>query len=213
MKKILLALTIIFLSACSLMGTSSPKQVVSSFLDKYKNQDTEVLTQLDDTINREYTNETYRSRYRNLMTNQYKNMEYKIKDEIIEDDNAVVEVEVTVYDYASSIRNSNEYLNSHSDEFMIKDKATINEEDKNDETTKDDVDTEDKMKDNNTNNSLLNSYDEDKFTDYKLTQMENVNDTVTYTLEFTLTKVDNKWQMDSLSNADIEKIHGIYIQG
>ena len=56
----------------------------------------------------------------------------------------------------------------------------------------------------------MDNYDKDKFISYKLSQMENVNNRVTYTIEFTLTKVNNEWQMDALSNADIEKIHGIY---
>ena len=189
MKKILIGLMVFFLSACTLMGAVTPKQKVSEFLDKYKNQDSEILTQLDETINSEYTNDDYRSRYRTLMTNQYKNLDYKIKDEIIEDDNAVVEAEITVYDYASAIRNSNDYLNTNPNESVL-----------------DNNDTETKKDDN------MTTYDEDKFIDYRLKQMENISDTVTYTIEFTLTKVNGEWQMDALSNADIEKIHGIYNQ-
>ena len=201
MKKILIGFLIAFLSACSLTNMSTPKQVVSEFLDKYKNQDNVVINQLEDTINSEYTNEDYRNRYKTLMINQYKNMEYNIKDEIIEDDNAVVEAQITVYDYASAIRNSNDYLNNNPKEFMLE-SPTI---DMNDEKTKDE--------DNTQLDTTINSYDVDKFTDYKLSQMENVNDTVSYTIEFSLTKIDGKWVLDSLSNADIEKIHGIYNQG
>ena len=204
MKKGLILLTILFLSACSLTMNMTPKQTVSAFLDKYKNQDESILAQLDETINSEYTNEDYRKRYRTLMTNQYKHLEYEITDEVIEDDNAVVQAQITVYDYASAINNSNNYLNSNPNEFMVEDKTTINEEDANDETTKDQNNNLD-----STNN--MNNIDNDKFTDYKLSQMENVTDTITYTMEFTLTKVDGKWKMDSLSNADIEKIHGIFV--
>ena len=48
--------------------------------------------------------------------------------------------------------------------------------------------------------------------DYKLSLMEKVTDKVKYTIEFTLTKVNDEWQLDALSNSDIEKLHGIYIQ-
>ena len=208
MKKILLPLFIIALSACTL-GMSTPKQVVSSFLDKYKNEDSNILSQLDETINTQFTNEDYKKRYRTLMTNQYKNMEYKIKDESIEDDNAIVEAEITVYDYASAIRNANDYLNSNPNEFTI-DSPTIDMDDANDETTKDTED--DKAKKDEDKKLDSSNYDQDKFTNYRLTQMENVNDTVTYTIQFTLTKVDGKWQMDQLSNTDIEKLHGIYVE-
>ena len=203
MKKILVGLMIVLLSACTLGAATTPKQKVAELLDKYKNQDKSILTQLDETINTEYSNDDYRNRYRTLMTNQYKNMEYKLKDEVIEGDNAVVEAEITVYDYASAIRNSNEYLNNNPNEFMASN-PTVDMEDSEDETTKDE--------NTNQNDGLLSNYDQDKFIDYKLTQMENVNDTVTYTIEFTLTKVDGVWKIDNLSNADIEKIHGIFMQ-
>ncbi|MBQ9024676.1 MAG: hypothetical protein IJ105_05655 [Bacilli bacterium] len=205
MKKILIPMMVLLLSACSLGMSATPKQKVSEFLDKYKNQDNTILSQLDETIKTEYTNDDYRQRYKTLMTNQYKNMEYKIKDEIIEDNNAVVEAEITVFDYASAIRNANDYLNNNPNEFSTSN-PTIDMDDADDETTKDSED--DKL--DSTDNK---DYDEDKFIDYKLSQMENVNDTVTYTIEFTLTKVDGVWKLDSLSNADIEKLHGIYNQG
>ena len=208
MKKIIIPFLVIFLSACTLGSLSTPKQVVSSFLDKYKNQDETILSQLESTINNEYSNDDYRIRYKTLMTNQYKNMEYTIKNETIEGDNAIVEAQITVYDYSSAIRNANDYLNSNPNEFMI-DTPTIDMDNANDETTKD---TE-KDKVNGTDNNTLTSsnYDEDKFTDYKLTQMENVTDKVTYDIEFTLTKVNGVWQMDSFSSSDIAKIHGIFI--
>ncbi len=215
MKKILLPLMIVLLSACSLTMNASPKQAVSDFLDKYKNQDSSVLSQLEDTISSEYTNDDYRQRYKTLMTNQYKNMEYEIKDEQIEGDNAVVEVEITVYDYASAIRNANDYLNSNPDEFK-KSSPTLDMEDADDETSKDTSSANiqaQKEKEKNITQSADLELDEDKFLDYKLSQMENVNDTIKYTIEFTLTKTDGKWKIDSLSNADIEKLHGIYNQG
>ena len=207
MKKLLVPLMVVLLSACTLGVNATPKQKVSEFLDKYKNQDSTIISQLEETINNEYTNDDYRERYKTLMTNQYKNMEYEIKDEIIEDDNAVVEVEITVYDYASAIRNANDYLNNNPNEFATTN-TTIDMNDADDETTKDnESDTLD-----NENNNQVKDYDEDKFIDYKLSQMENVNDTVKYTIEFTLTKTNGVWQIDSLSNADIEKLHGIYNQ-
>ena len=197
MKKFIVALMVILLSACTLGAAVTPKQKVSEFLDKYKNQNEDIISQLEETIENDITNTDYRDRYKTLMTNQYKNMEYDIKEEIVEEDNAVVEVEVTVYDYASAIRNANQYLNDNPDEFAKK-----MEENADDETSEDNETTGDA--------TTTNDYDEDKFMDYKITQMENVTDTVKYTIEFTLTKVNGEWQLDELSNSDIEKLHGIY---
>lgn len=53
-------------------------------------------------------------------------------------------------------------------------------------------------------------YDEILFTKYRLDKLKNVNDTVKYTLDLTLTKIDDKWQLDSLGDVDEQKINGIY---
>lgn len=53
-------------------------------------------------------------------------------------------------------------------------------------------------------------YDEGLFTDYKLEQLDKVNTTVDYTIDFTLTKVDNEWVVNELTNEQLEKIHGVY---
>lgn len=53
-------------------------------------------------------------------------------------------------------------------------------------------------------------YDYKKFIKYKLNKMINANDRVDYTIDFYVVNKDNRWTVSSLSNADLEKIHGIY---
>lgn len=53
-------------------------------------------------------------------------------------------------------------------------------------------------------------YDSSKFIKYKLEKMKMTTDKVDYTIDFYVVKNDNKWIVSSLSNADLEKIHGIY---
>lgn len=55
------------------------------------------------------------------------------------------------------------------------------------------------------------TYDVIKFNDYRIKELEGVTDKVKYTLEFTLTKVDDKWQIDPIDDEIEEKIHGIYM--
>ena len=55
------------------------------------------------------------------------------------------------------------------------------------------------------------NYTEEAFYDYQLGQMENVKETVKYTVTFYLTKKDKEWQIDDLSESTKQKIHGIYI--
>lgn len=60
-------------------------------------------------------------------------------------------------------------------------------------------------------NNENGEYDNTKFMDYKLEQMQKINDTVEYTINFNLTKDENDvWQISELSQDDLEKIHGIY---
>lgn len=53
-------------------------------------------------------------------------------------------------------------------------------------------------------------YSQEKFIDYRLSQLESVKDKVKYTLDLTLTKIDNKWQLDKISSLDEDKILGVY---
>ncbi len=52
------------------------------------------------------------------------------------------------------------------------------------------------------NNTLYN--------DTKLTNLENVSDRVKYTINFTLSKVDEEWVVDDLTETERMKIHGLY---
>ena len=54
-------------------------------------------------------------------------------------------------------------------------------------------------------------YDEEKFIDYKLDKMSKNTDKVKYTIYFNLSKDDKgEWCLDEVSDADEEKILGIY---
>lgn len=184
MKKILLGMFIILLVGCSLDLSNSPKERVKEYLDKYKEQDSKVLSDLDESIGSEYSGD-YKDRYKSLMINQYKNLTYEITEEIIEEDEAIVTVDINVYDYAKALEYSSSYLSKHRDEFITK---TDSEED-----------------------STKANIDNDKYTKFKLDEMEKVSDRRKYTINFTLKKNnDNKWELQQLSNNDIKKIHGLY---
>lgn len=54
-------------------------------------------------------------------------------------------------------------------------------------------------------------YDISLFTKYRLDKLKEAKEKVKYTLDLTLTKVDNEWVLDTLSDVDESKIHGMYI--
>lgn len=53
-------------------------------------------------------------------------------------------------------------------------------------------------------------YDSEKYLDYKLDQMKNIEDTISYNIVFKVTKTDGKWQVEQPDDETLEKIHGIY---
>lgn len=72
----------------------------------------------------------------------------------------------------------------------------------------------------NTEEDLINNPDKYKdstgevnttiYNDTKLTNLENVTDRVKYTINFTLSKVDEEWIVDDLTETERMKIHGLY---
>ena len=48
------------------------------------------------------------------------------------------------------------------------------------------------------------------YLDYKFDQMKNTTNKVTYTIDFKVKKIDDKWQVEDLNDEDREKIHGLY---
>lgn len=119
MKKILLTVIVVlfFITGC-METTSTPTRRVEDFMMKYQGLDSEVLNQLDRVVSNDSTmNDDQKKDYTTLMKKQYQNLSYKIKDEKIENDTAIVTVEVEVYDYRSALNNAETYYASNKDEF------------------------------------------------------------------------------------------------
>lgn len=53
-------------------------------------------------------------------------------------------------------------------------------------------------------------YNETLFTDYRLEKLKDTKDRVIYTVDLTLTKIDDEWVLDDLDNDTEKKIQGIY---
>ena len=191
MKKLfgVLLLSILFLTGCG-NSLNTPTGAVEEYLKKYQNLDDQVITHLDNIIDTDVVmSDEQKNDYRDLMINQYKNFSYKIVNESETNDEAEVEVELEVLDYASNIGESRLYYNNHRDEFK-------EEEKKNDEIVDGVVgDTIDNMA---------------SFIDYKIKNMKTVTNKSKTTITFFLNKVDNEWVVEDLSEMDIQKLHGLY---
>lgn len=174
MKKLLIFLFLLLLTGC-LKIDNSPKTEVQRLFSDYKSLSSDVLIQLDETMENENLTVEQKLKYKDILKKQYEDLDYKIKDEIISEDDAVVSVEIDVYNLKSVINSTNDYLNNNQSEFLT-----------------------DKEFDNN------------KFWDYRLNEMSKTNERINYIIDFTLTKVDNKWELDNLLESDRQKIHGLY---
>lgn len=216
MKKlfIVLLLSLFIVTGCG--NSMTPTGAVEDYLGKYQSMDSEVLSQLDSVVSNDTTmSDDQKKEYKALMEKQYQYLSYKVTNEEIIGDTATVDVEIEVFDYASSIRKSSQYYQDNRDMFEEVDNSDDNSD--NNASHEENVNTDD----NNVNNNAshegnVNTDDGNiitetkKYIDYKIEQMKMVTDKIKYTITFNLSKEDDKWVVDDISDMDRKKIHGLF---
>ena len=113
---ILLIITII-LSGCTL--NMSPKEKTIEFLDKYINNDSEIMKEVDDYLKTQDLKDEQRMRYKNIIKEEYSTLKYDIKKETIKDDEASVEVDINVTDLYSASQRANDDLLDNPSDFYV----------------------------------------------------------------------------------------------
>ena len=119
MKKIIFIMFVVLsLIGCSNVSNTPTKQV-EGFFNKYQTLDKDVVEDLNRVIsdNDILTNNNSQE-YRDVMKKQYKDLTYKVKEEIVDADTAVVTVEITVTDFSKVIAMASDYKNNHPEEFV-----------------------------------------------------------------------------------------------
>lgn len=66
------------------------------------------------------------------------------------------------------------------------------------------------LRDNPTEFLTNEKYDESLFIDYKLSKLKDAKEKIKYTLEFTLSKANDEWVLDSITEEIRNKINGNY---
>ena len=120
MKKTIIVLTaLLTLTACSIGNMeNTPTQKVEQFLNKYQTLDDAVINDLDTTLSMDSTlNAEERKNYKEFMKKHYQDLEYEIKDETIDGDNATVEVAITVRDYTNATAKAEDYKSDNKEKF------------------------------------------------------------------------------------------------
>lgn len=212
MKKFILyfscIMAVILLSGCSMDNT--PTKKVENFLDSYRNQDETVINQLKDMVDMDnLMNEDQKNTYSDIMKRQYEDLTYEIKDEVIDGDNATVTVEIEVYDYYKVNQEAQNYYNENPNEFQD-DADTNDSSDGLLEDAKEGVeDIVDDVED--TTEDAVDALTGDaKYVEYRLGKLQEAKDRVKYTIDFTLTKVDDVWTLNEIDDTTRQKIHGLY---
>lgn len=208
MKKILLCfsciMAIVLLSGCSMDNT--PTKKVENFLDSYKNQDETVLTQLKDMVDSDaLMDENQKSTYTDIMKKQYEDMTYEIKDEVIDGDTATVTAEIEVYDYYKINQDAQTYYDNNPNEFN----DTTNDNGVVGDVVEGAKDVVEGAKDA-AEDAVDAVTGDSKFVEYRLGKLKDAKDRVKYTIDFTLTKVDDVWTLNDIDDTTRQKIHGLY---
>lgn len=121
MKKTLLTLTcLLLLVGCSLTSNTPTKQV-ENYLMKYKDLDEAVLSDLELSSEKENLTTTQKENYIKVMKRQYSNLKYEVTDEQVDGDEAVVTVNITVFDLYKVRTEAKKYSETNEDEFLVDD--------------------------------------------------------------------------------------------
>ncbi|MFR5856345.1 MAG: hypothetical protein ACLUFU_00870 [Bacilli bacterium] len=118
MKKVLLIILVgIFLVGCSCTNNTA-KKAVEEFLDQYRNLSASVIEDMDDVVDKEENlSDEQKDQYRDILRKQYTDLTYEIVNEEYNEDTAVVETKITVYNLGKVQNEANDYLTEHSEEF------------------------------------------------------------------------------------------------
>lgn len=116
MKKIIVfTLLLLLLTGCS-RNIATPTSKVESFFRDYQNLSDNVLNNLNKRIEKENLTKEQKKKYQSIMEKQYQNLSYKITNEEILNDTAIVDVEIEVLNYNYSLANSKKYYEDHKEE-------------------------------------------------------------------------------------------------
>lgn len=181
MKKYFLMIVAVLLFTCGCDSMmNTPTKRVEEFLNKYQRHDSEVLNQLDNVVKE--TEAEYE--FTTDQMNSYKDL-----------------IKKQYKDLTYTIK----------EETIDGNNATVTVEIEVYDYNKALVEAENYYKANADKfKNQEGELDASKYMDYKIEQLKNVKDKIKYTLNLTLTKSDKKWILNDLTEADRQKIHGLY---
>ena len=125
-SKLLLVISVIsvFIIGCSF--NLSPRERVEELLNKYIKNDREIIKELNIYIKKQELNEYQKELYKEVILDEYSNLKYEIKNEVINGNKAEVRVRLKVKDLYKIENESIKYLYDHPNDFLTEGKFNQN---------------------------------------------------------------------------------------
>lgn len=119
MKKIakwsLMVFSLILLSGC--LGNMTPSEKVEDMFGRYIRNDINIMNELDSYLDKQDLSKNQKERYKKIIKDEYATIEYDIKDEKINGDEATVVVDIEVKDLYRASKEAGDYLLDNAEEF------------------------------------------------------------------------------------------------
>lgn len=111
MKKVIIFIILLTLFGCTLSNTPTSK--VEQLMTKYQLVDNDIKKDIENILSDDSLTFEQKNRYKKLLENQYKNLQYEIKDEEIDGNKAIVTISIEVLDYKKTIDKLEENIQNY----------------------------------------------------------------------------------------------------
>ena len=111
MKKVIIFIILLTLFGCTLYN--KPTSKVEQLMTKYQLVDDDIKKDIENILSDDSLTFEQKNRYKKLLENQYKNLQYEIKDEEIDGNKAIVTISIEVLDYKKTIDKLEENIQNY----------------------------------------------------------------------------------------------------
>ena len=111
---LIILFTIMLFGCSSIIG---PSEKVEYLFNSYIRNDLSITSELDKYIDKQDLNESQKKKYKDIVLNEYSNLKYDIKKEVIKKNKATVTVNITVLNLYKSVKEAEAKLNTSPNEF------------------------------------------------------------------------------------------------
>lgn len=115
LKVVLVLLVLLLTTAC--FGNMTPSERVEEMMSRYIKNDKDIVEELDSYLERQDLSDENEERYKKIVLDEYATIQYTIKDEQIDGDEATVEVAIEVKDLYKASNEAGKYLMDNPKEF------------------------------------------------------------------------------------------------